>query len=327
MIEHIPASLTAKNLKAAGKEIVAHITAGDQAKDKAVEHYKAAGLLLLDVSNNKHPKDFTAFLTRSCAGLGRSRAYELMQMAGGRKTVEQIRADTKKRVDRHRAKNKQRPLQEPVTDNATLEDKQEVAPADAHEAVPAADEPEVVPTDTPEGTPADPFPMSERAFAEFKFAVDAWMPKMTLVTRGRALAYPLEAAWNISSEANRKEFVRNRRHEIEPLLRSLELGNELEDGTRHAGSNDTEVQRGETPGTAPESAGDHTTPPATQPTLECLGASTPNLAPDAPEPESKAVASPPSLSPETDFTQDSPGRSHGIPDFLRREKIAAAPAA
>ena len=192
MIEHIPALLTAKNLKAAGKEIVAHITAGDQAKDKAVEHYKAAGLLLLDVSKTTS-QGFHDFYAPP-RGLRASRAYELMQMAGGRKTVEQIRADTKKRVDRHRAKNKQRPLEEPVTDNATLEDKQEVAPADAHEAVPAADEPEVVPPHTPEGTPADPFPMWERAFAEIKFAVDAWMPKMTLVTRGRALAYPLEAA-------------------------------------------------------------------------------------------------------------------------------------
>ena len=156
---------TNKNFAAAGTEIVAQIRAGDQAKHTAVEHYKAAGLLLLNVSK-QHPEGFTAFLTRSCAGLARSRAYELMQIAGGAKTAEQIRAATKKRVDRHRAK-KQRPLQGAVTDG----------------------KPEDVAADKPEGIPADPLPMSERAFAEFRRAVDTSMPQMTPVIRRQALVY------------------------------------------------------------------------------------------------------------------------------------------
>ena len=169
---------TNKDLASTGKEIIAYIKAGDQAKNQAIEHYKAAGLLLLDVVN-KHPKDFTAFLTRSCVGLGRSRAYELMQMAGGSKTVKQIRADTKKRVDRHRAKNKQRPLQGPVTD----------------------ERPEGISADESEGILADPLPMSERAFAEFKKAVDTSMPKMTPAIRGRALAYVKEASERLEAGA------------------------------------------------------------------------------------------------------------------------------
>ena len=193
-----------KNLESAGKEIVAHITAGDKAKDKAVEHYKAAGLLLLDVSN-KHPKDFTAFLTRSCAGLGRSRAYELMQMAGGRKTVEQIRADTKKRVDRHRAKNKQRPLQETVTDQPEVADAPTIVPnpeptaeasAEQRKAQHAAQDPAAIeapaiaselPTDAPKATPKPK--KSKRALAEFKVAVDLWFAMMDPADKAEAATY------------------------------------------------------------------------------------------------------------------------------------------
>jgi hypothetical protein len=102
-----------QHLESAGKKIVAHITAGGKAKDKAVEHYKAAGLMLLDVSN-KHPKDFTAFLTRSYAGLGRSRAYELMQTAGGRTTVEELRAGDRERQTRHPAMPRSTPRWTPA---------------------------------------------------------------------------------------------------------------------------------------------------------------------------------------------------------------------
>lgn len=169
---------TDNDLASIGKEIVAHIAAGDQAKNQAIEHYKAAGLLLLDAAN-KHPRDFTTFLTRSCAGLGRSRAYEMMQIAGGSKTVEQIRADTKKRVARHRAKTKQRPLQGPVTDEG----------------------PEGISADESEGILADPLPMSDRAFAEFKKAVDTSMPKMTPAIRASALAYAKEASERLEAGA------------------------------------------------------------------------------------------------------------------------------
>jgi hypothetical protein len=204
VIQHIPTPLTAKNLEAAGKKIVAHITAGDQAKEKAVEHYKAAGLLLLDVSN-KHPKDFTAFLTRSCAALGRSRAYELMQMAGGRKTVEQIRADTKKRVDRHRAKNKQRPLQKPVTDQPEVADAPTIAPnpeptseasAEQRKAQYAAQDPAAIeapaiapelPIDALKATPKSK--KSKRALAEFKVAVDLWFAMMDPADKAEAATY------------------------------------------------------------------------------------------------------------------------------------------
>ena len=156
---------TDQNFEATGKKVVAHIKAGDKAKEKAIEHYKAAGLLLIAINKN-HPGGFTAFLANSCSGLGRSRAYELMQIAGGRRSAEEIKAATKKRVERHRAR-KSNPLQAGVTDG-----KAEPAPAD-----------------TSDGAPADRLTASEQALVRFKHIVDTAMPKMTPATRARALEY------------------------------------------------------------------------------------------------------------------------------------------
>lgn len=69
-----------------------------------VSHSKAVGLLLLE-AKKLHPavKDFEAFLKRA-EGLKLSRAYDLMRLAGGRTTDEEIRKETRERVKKHRSK-------------------------------------------------------------------------------------------------------------------------------------------------------------------------------------------------------------------------------
>jgi hypothetical protein len=64
------------------------------------------GMLLLD-AKKLHPtvEDFEAFL-KGVDGLGLSRAYDLMRLAGGRTTDEELRKETRDRVERHRARRK-----------------------------------------------------------------------------------------------------------------------------------------------------------------------------------------------------------------------------
>lgn len=84
-----------------GSKIKEHIAAADLAGAEQTRHAKEAGKLLVDVAKNHHQH-----LETICKeiGLSRSRRAELMQIAGGRRTVEQMRAAAKARVDRHRAK-------------------------------------------------------------------------------------------------------------------------------------------------------------------------------------------------------------------------------
>lgn len=91
-----------------GKQIQAHVTKGDAAKDKAEQHYKAAGLHLAEAKDRilgpvgpdgsrKRPAGtkggptWPVFLSKHCK-LSRSRADELIMIGDGRKTVEEVRA-------------------------------------------------------------------------------------------------------------------------------------------------------------------------------------------------------------------------------------------
>jgi hypothetical protein len=80
------------------------------AQAELVSRSKTVGLLLLE-AKKLHPTvaDFEAFL-KKVHGLKLSRAYDLLRLAGGRTTDEEIRKATRDRVKRHRArKNLRRP--------------------------------------------------------------------------------------------------------------------------------------------------------------------------------------------------------------------------
>jgi hypothetical protein len=97
-ITPVPASQSLEHL---GAEIMARIAAGDHAKAKAHDHYLAAGLRLLEARGRV--TDFNAFLKQHCPNLKRTRAYQLMSIAGGKTTVETERAKTAERMRKHRA--------------------------------------------------------------------------------------------------------------------------------------------------------------------------------------------------------------------------------
>ncbi len=73
------------------------------AQTECASRSKQVGMLLLE-AKRLHPKTFGEILLQ--AGLKLSRAYDLMRLAGGRTTDEEIRKETRDRVERHRAKKK-----------------------------------------------------------------------------------------------------------------------------------------------------------------------------------------------------------------------------
>ena len=77
-----------------------------KAHDRLESKWKEVGELLIE-AKRQHPqvKAFEAFLKR-VSGLHRSRAYELMRIAGGEITEEKQRKDTRERVRKHRATKK-----------------------------------------------------------------------------------------------------------------------------------------------------------------------------------------------------------------------------
>jgi hypothetical protein len=131
---------------AVGKEIAGHVADCDNAKAQVGEHAEAAGRLLLDAKEN-HSDDFEAVC--KAAKLHKSRVYELMQIAGGRKTSEQVKAATKNRVKKHRAKKKISKTKPSVTSDGLTDD----------------------------------------ALAEFKEAVHHWIPEMDSEDRAEAVEY------------------------------------------------------------------------------------------------------------------------------------------
>jgi hypothetical protein len=95
-------------------------TAVTTAQDVLVSRSKAVGLLLLE-AKKLHPvaADFETFLEQ-VHGLKKTRAYDLMRLAGGRTTDEEIRKATRERVKKHRASKK---LPRPAPKKISIDDR------------------------------------------------------------------------------------------------------------------------------------------------------------------------------------------------------------
>jgi hypothetical protein len=76
------------------------------AQSELVSKSKVVGQLLLE-AKKRHPKvaEFESFLKR-VNGLKLSRAYDLLRLAGGRTTDEELRQDARERKQKSRAKKK-----------------------------------------------------------------------------------------------------------------------------------------------------------------------------------------------------------------------------
>jgi hypothetical protein len=127
------------------------------AQAKLVSRSRVVGELLLE-AKKRHPKiaDFEAFLKR-VDGLKRSRAYDLMRLAGGRTTDEQLRQEARERQRKSRANKKKVPPPTPRKPESI-----------------SVTEPHVT-----ESTEAGAERRSARALAEFIVACRTWLPKIT----------------------------------------------------------------------------------------------------------------------------------------------------
>jgi hypothetical protein len=83
--------------------INALVEKGDKARDKAQQYYAAAGLHLKTLREESPSKAAWQKLIKSKCGLGSTRAYELIQIADGRKTVSDVRLRTAERMRKHRS--------------------------------------------------------------------------------------------------------------------------------------------------------------------------------------------------------------------------------
>ena len=158
------------------------------AQAELVSKSKVLGQLLLEVKK-RHPKaaDFEAFLKR-VNGLGRSRAYDLLRLAGGRTTDEELRKDARERVRKHRAKKKL-PTPEPVsvTDPDVTESSKRITQsaeisAEERRAQNAAldVEPEPIPLpDFDRSAEAKRKQRSRIALNEFTYACKNYLPRIT----------------------------------------------------------------------------------------------------------------------------------------------------
>jgi hypothetical protein len=179
-----PAEITEFDAMAVAKEIKHCLTVIDRAETSLISSKRRAAWLLQDVAKN-HP----ARLREVCdlAGIGASRRKELLQIALGHRTPEEIKCLTKERVKRHRENKKTKapeaesgPLQQDVT-ATTIE-----AAASDHTTVPPS-EPRAHP---PPSRP--PVSDAERSLAQFRVACDTWLPKIALSMHAAAEGYVRE---------------------------------------------------------------------------------------------------------------------------------------
>jgi hypothetical protein len=86
------------------KEIKTFVKKGDKAKDKSEQYYVAAGIHLRTLKSQAPNPAAWEQLIKSRCGLSRSRAYDLIAIADGRKTVAELRLGTAERMRKHRSR-------------------------------------------------------------------------------------------------------------------------------------------------------------------------------------------------------------------------------
>jgi hypothetical protein len=196
---------------AVGDQIKSHIDQADKAKAIHDEHVRAAGKLLLDVATN-HPKQMDAICKR--IGLGDSRRYELLAIAGGRKTLAESRAQNNERQKRFRKKRRFRnknksaaqsngasgangaPLHPGVTEPAGNNVDPD-ASADAMKAAHAAQDGSAKPPLTPEEIAAR---SNKWALREIKMAVRRFAKHLTEAGMQEAVEYLTSGDWRNDNE-------------------------------------------------------------------------------------------------------------------------------
>jgi hypothetical protein len=144
------------NLHDIGREIRARVDKLNQLGGKAVDMVDSINHLLEDARKLCDEEGFEAFKRVVCPDLGQSRAYELLAIKEGRKTLEEIREAGRIRVAKHRAEKKARVTEKDSVTSLPAKVKVNGQPIKTDELGPAAQEQiaralaEIEPEATPE---------------------------------------------------------------------------------------------------------------------------------------------------------------------------------
>jgi hypothetical protein len=172
---------------AVAKEIMQHLAEVESAEMSLISNKRRAAELLQDVAKN-HPTRLKEVC--ALAGIGASRRKELLQIALGRRTPEQIKCSTKERVKRHRdarrAREPARPLQPPVTASGNDVDPEASAAGCKTEDVATEHKAVHVPPAKPAVSAAD------HNLAQFRIACDTWLPRLPTSMHAAAHEYVRE---------------------------------------------------------------------------------------------------------------------------------------
>jgi hypothetical protein len=87
-----------------GREVEAKVSKFETYETKAADMAVSISCLLKEAADYCDRGGFNAFRKRHCPSLGRSRAYELLAIASGKKTIEQSKSEGAARQARHVAK-------------------------------------------------------------------------------------------------------------------------------------------------------------------------------------------------------------------------------
>jgi hypothetical protein len=95
-------------LQQIGREITERLKKADKQTQLADDHVIAVNELLAEAKELCDSEGFNAFREKYCPTLGRSRAYAVLAIAAGKKTVEQDRAESRARQANKRASDRER---------------------------------------------------------------------------------------------------------------------------------------------------------------------------------------------------------------------------
>lgn len=113
--------MSTERLEQIGHEIEAWVEKLDKVGGKAVDYRDTIDRLLEEADKLCGDKDaFESFKDRHCPKLKNSRTYELLAIQQGKKTVEDIRAETRARVAKHRAAKKAVTEKDSVTSKSAM---------------------------------------------------------------------------------------------------------------------------------------------------------------------------------------------------------------
>ena len=165
------------------------------AQAELISRSKEVGLLLLE-AKKLHPtvKDFDAFLKR-IDGLKLSRAYDLMQLAGGRTTDEEIRKDTRDRVKKHRTKVPPAPTPKPEPTPISVTSTPVTESAEASAEMRKAEN-----ADLSLSAEEKAAKLSAHNLSEFQVACRAYLPNLIETDLRKARVFFMEGTWKPSAK-------------------------------------------------------------------------------------------------------------------------------